>query len=153
MTSANFQQIAPLSKPRIRPAVFWAVYAAVAFYAIFRVPFRFPPSEPLVSASYSFGFSNQVAILAIMVLIGIAALYRISEPNSVGLLQFSPGGESRVSLVLVTSAILAYLILTMAIYLWARSMDWYGIDWETSHFLWRLRLSEIYGLQPYRDFQ
>lgn len=88
-----------------------------------------------------------------MVLIGIAALYRISEPNSVGLLQFSPGGESRVSLVLVTSAILAYLILTMAIYLWARSMDWYGIDWETSHFLWRLRLSEIYGLQPYRDFQ
>ena len=42
----------------------WAVVlAALVYYALFRLPFRFPPRQRLVSPSYAFGFNNSVAIL------------------------------------------------------------------------------------------
>src|SRR5260370_16474776 len=53
----------------------WAVVvAALAYYALFRLPFRFPPRQRLVSPSYAFGFNNSVAILAMAGLLGLVAL-------------------------------------------------------------------------------
>ena len=43
----------------------WAmVVAALAYYALFQLPFYFPPRLRLWSASYAYGFNNGVAILA-----------------------------------------------------------------------------------------
>ena len=38
---------------------------ALAYYAIFRLPFRFPPTQRLCSTSYAFGFNNTVAVVGI----------------------------------------------------------------------------------------
>jgi hypothetical protein len=46
-----------------------------------------------------------------------------------------------------------YLLLTLLIYLKVQPAPFYQIAWESSHFLWRLKLMEIYGLRPYEDFQ
>ncbi len=47
-----------------------------------------------------------------------------------------------------------YLVVTAAIYfLIARPDGYYKLDWESSHFIWRLKLMDIYSLQPYADFK
>jgi hypothetical protein len=46
-----------------------------------------------------------------------------------------------------------YLFLTFTIHAIANSANWYGLDWESSHFLWRLKLTAFYGLQPYSGYQ
>src|SRR6266699_1718563 len=43
----------------------------LVYYGVFRLPFRFPPSQRLSSASYAFGFNNGVAIAATAALLGI----------------------------------------------------------------------------------
>ncbi len=136
-----------------RSALLWALYGAAAFYAFFQLPFDFPPTERLVSPSYCFGFNNHVAVFSCIVLIGLGTLYRIREENSAVRLCFSSSGLSKVSRRLLATALAVYLILTFAIYCWARLHDSYGVDWEMSHFFWRLKLSEVYGLRPYRDYQ
>src|SRR5882724_10288989 len=53
----------------------WAVLlAALAYYALFRLPFRLPPQQQLVSPSYAFGFNNSVAILAMAGLLSVTTL-------------------------------------------------------------------------------
>src|SRR5262245_45972354 len=47
---------------------------ALAYYAIFRLPFRFPPGHRLWSTSYAFGFNNTVAVVALAVLLGLVAV-------------------------------------------------------------------------------
>ena len=49
------------------------MFAASVYYAMFRLPFRFPPRQRLWSTSYAFGFNNTVAVLALAVLLGLVA--------------------------------------------------------------------------------
>src|SRR6476619_4745778 len=61
----------------------WAmVVAALAYYALFQLPFWFPPRLRLWSASYAFAFNNGVAILAMAALLtGVAALLYVRQQN------------------------------------------------------------------------
>ena len=45
------------------------ILALVTYYALFRLPFRFPPRQRLMSASYAFGFNNSVAIFALAAIV------------------------------------------------------------------------------------
>src|SRR2546428_7919804 len=58
-----------------RNALSVIVFALVAYYALFRLPFRFPPRVRLMSASYAFGFNNSVAIVAMAGLLGAVPLF------------------------------------------------------------------------------
>jgi hypothetical protein len=51
-----------------------AILSLLAYYALFRLPFRFPPGERLMSASYAFGFNNAVAIIALAGLLVLVTL-------------------------------------------------------------------------------
>jgi hypothetical protein len=129
------------------------IFGAAAYYAVFRLPFHFPLSRPVISASYCFGFNNRVAVVATILLITAASVYRLVGQKAPVAIPFSDHETTRVSYRLLAGALLAYLIATFAVLLWVRSVPWYDLDWEASHFLWRQKLSEIYGLQPYRDYQ
>lgn len=153
MTSISLQTFKYPQRKGAVSLVFWAVYVLIASYATFWLPYRFPPKQQLVSPSYAFGFNNQVSIIAATLLIGAATLYRLTRSHADSQLQFCRCERSCVSRVLVASILAVYLLFTIVIYLWARSMDRYGFEWESSHFLWRLKLSEIYGLHPYRGYQ
>src|SRR4051794_39819417 len=50
------------------------ILALLAYYVFFRLPFRFPPEERLMSASYAFGFNNGVAIVGLAGLLGLVTL-------------------------------------------------------------------------------
>src|SRR5437016_1579272 len=50
-------------------------FALLAYYALFRLPFFFPSRQRLMSASYTYGFNNSVAILLTAVLLGVVALW------------------------------------------------------------------------------
>jgi hypothetical protein len=127
---------------------FWLIFGATAYYAVFRLPFHFPLTHRVVSASYCFGFNNRAAVLAMIVLIAVAFVYRLIERKSSLPIFFLDRETTRVSYRLVAGAALIYLIATLAVLIWARSESWYGMDWEASHFLWRLKLTEIYGPTP-----
>jgi hypothetical protein len=135
-------------------------YAAVVLGTlalVFIAPYYFPPTRRLVSPSYVFGFNNRVAIVSLAAgSIAMAAL-KAAKQTPAG----SPVDKSKdVSLHISRGLVLAYLsvaacylLLTAAIYfLIARPPGYYKLDWESSHFLWRLRLMDIYGLRPYSDF-
>ena len=134
----------------------WAVVlAALAYYALFRLPFRFPPRQRLVSPSYAFGFNNSVAILAMAGLLGLVALLyllrrrRACEPR----IEFSLGCTvpgRRSSMVALALMGLLYAGLTFAMYLYdIRSEP--GLMWETRHLLYRTMLMDVYGLRPYTE--
>ena len=56
-------------------AVWVVLVTLVTYYAMFRLPFRFPPQQRLWSASYAFGYNNSVAILSMGILLGGVALF------------------------------------------------------------------------------
>ena len=56
----------------------------LTYYALFRLPFRFPPRERLMSASYALGFNNGVAIVALAgLLVLVTLLYVLREMTDV----------------------------------------------------------------------
>src|SRR5689334_3670084 len=59
-----------------------AAYSIVLYFALFWLPFQFPPRQFLVSPSYAFGFNNSVAMLAVATLLGAAAIYCLLLKNS-----------------------------------------------------------------------
>lgn len=134
-------------------------FVSVAYYTIFLLPFHFPPSKKLMSLSYAFGFNNAAAVLAIgMLLLAAIALllWLITRREQLAqevvslLTSSSPSpGMPRKLFVIVA---LAYAAVTALLYFWAKAVPRYTIDWEASHFLYRLRLMEFYGLRPYLDF-
>jgi hypothetical protein len=134
----------------------WAVVlAALAYYALFRLPFRFPPQQRLVSPSYAFGFNNSVAILAMAGLLGLVALFyllrrrRACEPRIEFPLGCTVPGR-RSSIVALALMGLFYAGLTFAMYLYdIRSEP--GLMWETRHLLYRTILMDVYGLRPYTE--
>jgi hypothetical protein len=134
----------------------WAVVlAALAYYALFRLPFRFPPRQRLLSPSYAFGFNNSVAILAMAGLLGVVALLYLlrrrqaCEPRIEFPLRCTVPGR-RSSMVALALMGLLYAGLTFAMYLYdIRSEP--GLMWETRHLLHRTWLMDVYGLRPYTE--
>ncbi|MGH2626503.1 MAG: hypothetical protein ACRDHY_07635, partial [Anaerolineales bacterium] len=57
-----------------------SLFAAALYGVSFLLPFRFPPSEFLVSPSYAFGFNNSLAVKAIAFVLGVAALAYLFPP-------------------------------------------------------------------------
>jgi hypothetical protein len=138
-------------------ALWIAVLTVVAYYALFQLPFLFPPQLRLWSASYAFGFNNGVAILAMAALLGaVAALlyvqqrHRACEAPIEFLLDGRVAGGRSLVMTLALVALL-YAGLTFAMYVYSvRSASW--LMWETRHFLHRTWLMDVYGLRPYTDF-
>jgi len=137
-------------------AVWVVLVSLLAYYALFRLPFRFPPQRRLWSASYAFGFNNSVAILALAGLLGlVTVLYlvrgRRSEWPTIDF-SFEQNASGRRGLITALAAmVFLYFGLTFALYIHnARTASL--LMWETRHFLHRARLMELYGLRPYSDF-
>ena len=133
-----------------------AVLAALAYYALFQLPFWFPPRLRLWSASYAFGFNNGVAILAMAGLLAAVALlyvvqrHRACEPQIEFPLDCTTAGRRSLVVAVALVAVL-YAGLTFAMYVYnTRSAPW--LTWETRHFLHRTWLMDVYGLRPYIDF-
>ena len=140
-----------------RSAVWVVLVSSLTYYAIFRLPFRFPPRQRLWSASYAFGYNNGVAILAMGILLGGIALFLFWRHREVTELKIDFAGEPVVAerkamgwaFALVS---ILYALLTFAMYLYyMQTASW--LMWEVRHFLHRTRLMELYGLRPYVDFQ
>lgn len=130
---------------------------AVAGILVFTVPFHFPPDKRLQSASYVFGYNNRIAIIilgcAIVLLTAINATWR--APRSELPIRWSAVRRPERSLGAACIALACwYLFVTAAIYfLVARRAGFYKLDWESSVFIWHLRLVDVYHLRPYLDFR
>jgi hypothetical protein len=135
-----------------------AAFAVVTFFALFRLPFYFPPTEPLVSPSYVFGFNNSVAILALTALLGLVTLYCLARDTALcqPLVHFRNKLSTDTQLLptwlfLVMAAL--YAALTLLLYWYTIRSASVGLTWESRHFLHRIKLYELFGLRPYVDFQ
>ena len=131
-------------------------FAAIVYFAVFRLPFRFPPSRRMVSPSYVFGFNNAVAILAMAVLLGAAILYCLwrGRDGCRPMIAFDDVlGPRRLPSWLFLAMATAYAGLTLTAYGYAQRGVSAPLTWESRHFLHRIKLMEVYGLRPYVDFQ
>jgi hypothetical protein len=131
----------------------------VAAYLLFVLPYSFPPQVRIASASYAFGFGNRAGILAFAALVwALAAAYAWRAGQTRGpALTYKPLNVihscDRAVVLLFAGICICYLALTVVIFLAvAKSSGYYKIDFEASHFLWRLKLMAAYGLRPYLDF-
>ena len=79
----------------LRSVLFGLALAAIAYYALFRLPFLFPPRQRLSSASYAFGFNNSVAILALAGIVAILTLIYLLRPGRVAQLPITFVDQSR----------------------------------------------------------
>src|SRR5438128_2536615 len=106
-----------------RNALSVIVFALVAYYALFRLPFRFPPRVRLMSASYAFGFNNWVAIVAMAGLLGAVTLlylFRRREANDLPI-EFPREhavDSTRPARIAFVIAALCYAALTFLIYIY-----------------------------------
>jgi hypothetical protein len=132
------------------------VLGLLAYYAIFRLPFRFPPRQQLWSASYAFGFNNGIAVVCLAGLLGLVGMVYsarnrpLRQPIDFAVV---PTGSFNGSLKVTLGVMaLVYLGLTVALYLY-NSRTAPPLMWETRHFIHRAMLMELYGLRPYTDFQ
>jgi len=132
-----------------------SLLALLIYYALFRLPFWFPPRQRLMSASYTFGFNNGVAILAMAVLLGaVAFLYLMWRREATELpIVFPPDRaprSGRMLLVAFALVTLFYCGLTFLMYVYSvHSAP--RLMWETRHLLHRTWLMEAYGLRPYTE--
>jgi hypothetical protein len=131
------------------------ILSGLIYYALFCLPFQFPPRQRLASASYAFGFNNGVAILATAALLGaVTLLYflwrgAVTEPP----IAF-PRDRTLCNRQLLRGAFafaaLFYAGLTFAMYAYnVRFAP--SLMWETRHLLHRTLLMDIYGLRPYSE--
>ena len=125
------------------------------YYGVFRVPFRFPPRQRLVSASYAFGFNNSVAILAMAGLLGAVTLVYLlwraerTEPPIAFPRDRTFRGR-RILMGVFALVALFYIGLTFLMYMYnVRSAP--RLMWETRHLLHRTWLMDAYGLRPYTE--
>jgi hypothetical protein len=132
-----------------------SLFVLLAYYALFRLPFRFPPRQQLMSASYTFGFNNGVAIVAMMGLLGAVTVFyllhrgKATEPP----IRFAIGRTLRGRRMLAVAfglVALFYAALTFALYLYNVHAA-PQLMWETRHLLHRTWLMDVYGLHPYTE--
>lgn len=151
-------------RPRGDPAValFLAVFIPTAAYVVFRLPFSFPPEGMIVSPSLVFGFNNAVAIAGVVILLVVSTgfqLWRrsdvpgrpIPEPWFYENEAIAP--RDRIRWGIFALMVAAHVLLTVVMWVIARTSNGWRIDFEASHFLWRLQLMELFGARPYLDFQ
>src|SRR4051794_10824821 len=131
-------------------------FALVTFYALFKLPFLFPPRERLWSASFAFGFHNGISVISIAALLGIAASVLIwlgyhREPPIRFPLEMHSDDRRSIKVALGVVALM-YAGLTFGMYVYyERSAP--HLMWEVRHFLHRTELMEVYGLRAYSQFQ
>src|SRR5262249_11648404 len=141
--------------------LFVLVFIGAAYYLIFRLPFRFPPARKISSSSVVFGFNNSVAIGGVLVLTAAATLFllwrrreargTLAETLWLRVEQTPPAERIRPGVLALM--VLAHALLTLAMWVKAQTSAAWLIDFEASHFLWRLRLMEVFHARPYLDFQ
>jgi hypothetical protein len=123
------------------------------WYGLFRLPYVIPPAQRLTSTAYALGFNNRMAIAAMLVFVAIATAATALRRRVIPGLRFCGVAREPLSWWLLTAMSAVYGLLTTALYWFSMKTEWYQLDWEASHFLWRLRLSELYHLRPYGDYQ
>jgi hypothetical protein len=138
-----------------RNAVWILALTLVAYYALFRLPFLFPPRQRLMSASYAFGFNNSVAILAMAGLLGIVTLLYVVRRGQALELRVLFSSERPIKQIRPIRAAFAigavgYAILTFAMYIY-NVLAAPPLMWETRHLLHRTWLMDLYGLRPYSE--
>lgn len=139
----------------IRKSLPAGIFILLVYYALFRLPFHFPPHQRLMSASYTYGFNNSIAILLTAgLLAAVTLLYllrRTDQPEPP--IAFSATGAdapSRSTKRVLTILAGSYAVVTLVMYLYnAKSAPW--LMWETRHLLHRTWLMDLYGLRPYSE--
>src|SRR5947208_1295363 len=123
-----------------------AILALLSYFALFRLPFYFPPRQRLMSASYAFGFNNTVAILAMAALLGVVTLlylFRFRRRETIELQIEFPReramNASRAIKIAFTIVVLCYTLLTWAMYIYNVRVA-PPLMWETRHLLHRTLL-------------
>ena len=150
----------PLISQRRLPAVAakWlslAAFALLVYYALFQLPFFFPPRQRLMSASYTYGFNNSVAIVATVLLLGVVTLwYVLRRGKAIQLpIVFAREGATVAGPLLRTTftvAVVCYAAFTFVMYLYdVNAFPW--LMWETRHLLHRTWLMDLYGMRPYTE--
>lgn len=129
--------------------------ALFTYYMLFRLPFLFPPSQRLMSASYAFGFNNSIAILAMAGLLGVVTLLQLlRRPEAIERPMEFPSQRARDATrsIRMGFAIVAfcYALLTLAMYFYNVRVA-PPLMWETRHLLYRTWLMDLYGLRPYTE--
>jgi hypothetical protein len=123
---------------------------------LFRLPFWFPARQQLMSASYTFGFNNSVAIVGAVALSGVVALYLLlrrrenAQPQLPVVFQVADRSTQKSLLIAFGCVALLYTALTYAMYLYYVRMA-PPLMWETRHLLHRILLMDVYGLRPYTE--
>jgi hypothetical protein len=129
------------------------ILALVVYYALFRLPFRFPPHVRLMSASYTFGFNNSVAVFALAALLGVVTLLQVLRRQTgeplIAFPSWAPQSYRGITIAFVVLA-LFYAGLTWALYIYDKqSAPW--LTWETRHLLHRTWVMDVYKLRPYTE--
>jgi hypothetical protein len=143
-------------------ALFLVVFIPIAAYVVFRLPFRFPPEGMIVSPSLVFGFNNAVAIAGVVILLAVLTVFQLwrrsdapGRPVPARWFyedeEIAPRDRIRWRIFALMAA--AHALLTVVMWVSARTSSAWRIDFEASHFLWRLQLMELFGARPYLDFQ
>lgn len=140
-----------------RKPIAQAAVISLAGVLLFTAPFHFPPDKRLQSASYVFGYNNRIGVLilgcAVLLLTAIAAAW--SSRNGELPIRWCSVRPPERSFAITGICLTGwYLLLTAAIYfLIARRAGFYKLDWESSVFIWHLKLVDLYHLRPYVDFR
>ena len=127
----------------------------LSYYALFRLPFLFPPRQRLMSASYAFGFNNSIAILAMAGLLGAVTLLNLVRRREAIALPIEfpsqrAAGTTRSIRIAFAILALCYALLTCAMYIYNVRLA-PPLMWETRHLLHRTLLMDLYGLHPYTE--
>jgi hypothetical protein len=144
--------------PRSRAAWLIAAYVLASLataFGVFRLPYLFPPQrETYVSGSFVFGFSNRVAILAVVA--GVCLFYLLAgalRPETREALApsvaESPEQTGRVSRWLFALVALWHALFIALFYVVNADGSAYG---EYHYFLHRIHLV-LLGRAPYADFE
>jgi hypothetical protein len=130
-------------------------FALLVYWLLFQLPFYFPSQQRLMSASYTYGFNNSVAILLTAGLLGAVTLFYLLLRGKAleSSIAFPRDGAIKASRSLTTAfaiGVVCYAAVTLVMYLYnVRSFPW--LMWETRHLLYRTLLMDLYGLRPYTE--
>lgn len=131
----------------------------LAGFALFRLPYWFPPQQIVISTATNMGFNNRVVVMSVIGLIALLVFVRGRTVSASGeLLSALPlaTDPSGISLHipmhknLLVIVLAAYLGSAMMLFWTLPVLDGYG---EAGYFLHRISLILQYGLTPYRDIE
>lgn len=135
-----------------RKALSAVIFALLVYYAVFRLPFHFPPQVRLWSPSYTFGFNNGVAVCALVGLLGIATLVKLLRHRTnaapITFSSASAAGARRPATIAFVTCALFYAGLTWALCIY-ETQSAPPLTWETRHLLHRALVMDVYKLHPY----